>query len=134
MLRLLIILIFLASCGRNINYNAFTPFVPENVETIGQKVFKASGLTYSDYSVTFYYGEQPAMLDTCGDDYSYSVGCNFPPYNEIFLDKTFKNQCDIIAHELVHQSLYYKTGDADAEHKSILFQQIDNFCEKEKNA
>lgn len=128
MRKYLLLLAFLASCGSPINYDVFTEYTPVNSDKIGQRVFNDNGLDYALYTITFYYGGHEAMDANCAEGVGVPIGCDYPEYGEILILDDLKHECHIIAHELIHQALFYTTGSPDAEHKNPQFKNAQNTC------
>ena len=118
------LIFFLVSCGMNVDYSLFEEYKPDS--RIQQVIFTLNGLENVD--VEFYHGNHNAMVQACGDDSGYEIGCNFYQYNQIFIDTKFKDSCYALAHELTHQALYLATGDSFGNHKHKQFENLWNVC------
>lgn len=115
-----------ACCGeRDRSYDdRFTPYTPAHIDQIGQAVFNLNGLNWNDYSIRFYVGSDEDTQLACGsvaDTEKHINGCDFADEEKIFMAEYTKDWCQILVHELTHQALFYKNGNADGDHKSEQF-------------
>lgn len=117
------------ACGK---YYDFKDYQPDHLSEIQTMVEKTVGVpAHSLDDLHFFYGENKDVIDDC-------VGQNIKQINQIapacvnenvvVIDQKFKDQCWIIAHEMVHRALFIKTRDPDHDHKTNYFAETYNNC------
>lgn len=131
----LLLLIVMGACCSPVeppSLQGATEYTPLNIDAIQNGIAQKFNITFGP--IDYYTAKNEDLHNTClpfGGSEKFVSGCNFSDYSKIFIDERIKDHCRILTHELIHQALFLKNGDADSEHRNEAFtdQNIISFCE-----
>lgn len=113
MFQKIVLALLLTSCGASNYDHLFQEYKPNHLEDF----YNLTGAS----DVTFYVGSDDAVQKQCGDGEYHVNACNFSDTRKVFISYELKDWCQILVHELTHQSMYDHFGNSDSNHESEKF-------------
>ena len=131
------LILLLVACGQQTpDMKGFVSYEPSNFREIQHAVSKLHDMDENALDGQQYYWNKFDPIENfCESNPQQAIqegdlveACTLPSAQITVFDLTFRDNCEQIAHELTHEILFLKTGDADPYHHTKWFGEILQIC------
>lgn len=103
----------------HLNVNQYEPTDAKIIMGIYEEVFKHEFERFKH--LKFVYTDRETVYRYCGEA---TVACTFSFYRQIIMNEEYKNDCYVVAHELLHNVIFELGAVRGVEHHNNLFDLI----------